>query len=215
MWNQDVRQYFFTASPDDAEADHLFTERYCSDRTLENIQRNGVQITELRRVLNRLAELVPCLEHSTPKKHSSDRPAQLLVVIGRAHLKSGVGNPVPVIRQPRFGLCAFNNQIHIWTHNWAPDVANQEEPPYPLFDSNQWAPWPGREGKCYLTVPVSGLLNQNIGDPLGEGTPLKYFVEMVRDRLAPPDDDFHEAFNDRRVELGVEEYAVGYPKLCG
>jgi hypothetical protein len=59
------------------------------------------------------------------------------------------------------------------------------------------------------------VLNQNIEDPLGEGAPLKYFVEMVRDRLAPPNDDFHEAFNDRRVELGVEEYAVGYPKLYG
>ncbi len=212
MWNDDTCTYFFNAAETDTESDRLFFERYCSERTKENITTQNVCVKTLRDVLKRLASLAPTLEHSSPRW--TPKQQQPLVCIGRGILQWRMRNnhvrPVPVINQPRFGLCAIENQIHLWTHNSLGIEANSQTPPYPSFNLTDWLPWQGREGKCYFRVSLNGSDH----GPLSNNEPLWFFVQELNALVNSPDFALCTAFHDIRATLGIPEgIDVIYPKL--
>jgi hypothetical protein len=224
MWTPAACKFFFAAGKTDEESDALFLERYCSNQTRKNIAANSVSVPELRGILRRLALIAPDLDHSTPSwTTDAPRPAQLLVCIGRAHLQQrpnrGKIRPVPVVRQPRFGLCAIAGRVHFWIDdNWGLN-ADPLHPHYANSEQTQWAPWPGRPKKCYFVAPLRHQAavqrdDSFAPDPLSEMQPLWCLIQELTETVREPSFVLEDAFADIRRDWGVpEEFAVIYPKL--
>ena len=221
MWNKSVCDFFFHYGSSESESDAFFCENYCSEQTRQNLRKNGIPPSYLRKVLSRLLPMIPDVENSTPP-WTSDVPAQLLVCIGRAQLQYRRTNrssesfrPVPVIRQPRFGLCAIDRQIHMWTDSKFGCDATLEKSPYAGFHPEHWVRWPGRQGKCYFKLPLpADESNAQLDDPLKAGQPLWSFVQEICGKLKDRNFLLDQAFAPIRARLGVpEEYSVIYPRL--
>lgn len=114
MWNNEyVRNFFFDAGEDETDSNRLFLQRYCSQRMRDHMERHSIKPADLRKILSRLAPLAPDFDHSTPGWNFNGAN-RLLVCIGRARLQERNQRLVPVIRQPRIGLCTIEGNIHFW-----------------------------------------------------------------------------------------------------
>ena len=215
MWNHaNVITYFFEAGDNELESDKLFLDRYCSTRTKDNLEKHDINASDLRKILKIIAPLVPDLEYSTPY-YTTDPENQLLLCIGRAHLQWRRNRPVPVIRQPRFGLCAIRSNIYLWTDESFCCPANVNEPPYVGFHPRQWKPWESSEKKCYFIEPLAGSnVKHDASVLLTDGKPLWNLIHEIGSRVKSSSFLFHEAFSETKARLGApEEFSVIYPKL--
>lgn len=214
MWTEAARRYFFAAGHSAKESDLRFQERYCSPRTVRNINEAGVPTAALRQALDRLSALVPDLEQSTPH-WSVPSTFQPLVVFGRARLRlrprainTDDQRPQPVISRPRFGLCGIDGRIHLWTDR--SQISSQA-----ASDHGDWQPWSTNGTLCYHTHALASAASGAAdAGALGDGQPLCEWVQDVGDQVGPPNFVFHEQLTFRRRAAGIpEEFAVAVPRL--
>ena len=215
MWNHsNVIKYSFEAGDNESESDELFLDRYCSSRTKYHLAKQNIKATDLRKILRILAPLVPDLDHSTPY-WAWDRAGQLLVCIGRAHLQWRKDRPVPVTKQPRFGLCAFLGNIHLWSDEKLTCDASLDQQAYMGFNNSQWLFWEGSENKCYFQEPLAGRnAKQDFSTLLSDNKPLWSLIQEIGGRLDSPSFLLQEAFDPIKARFDMpEEFSVIYPQL--
>ncbi len=215
MWNNaDIIKYFFEAGDNESESDKLFLDRYCSSRTKAHLDRQKINTADLRKILRILAPLAPDLEHSTPH-WSWDHAGELLVCIGRAHLQWKDNRPLPVTNQPRFGLCALQGHIHLWSDKKLTCDASYDEQAYIGFKASQWDFWEGSENKCFFKKPLAGRnAEQPLSVLLSDNKPLWSLVQEIGSRVRSSSFLLYEAMARKKARLGLpEEIAVIYPKL--
>ncbi len=227
MWNNDyVRKFFFAAGEDEAKSDELFLERYCSQRTRDHMELHSIKPADLRKTLSRLAPLAPDFDHSTPK-WSFTGGNRLLVCIGRARLEERNQRRVPVIRQPRFGLCACEGNIYFWTDAKLTCEADLNQPSYLGFQSGHWVFWEHSQNKCYFKEPLAGPgAREKALDLLDDNQPLWNLIQEIEDdieikskdkcegKVPPKSFLISKASESIQTQLGVpEEITVFYPRL--
>lgn len=214
MWTENARNYFFKSSTQDAEADQLFLERYCSWRMRQHMEKNGIIPSNLRKVLNRISEIVPELDQSTPG-WSRPHPDRLQVLFGRAHLQWRSHRPVLVIHQPRFGLYGFDGRLYLWTDRSFLFDADGN-PSFFGYTDADWLSWPGSDdGKVYYSQPLlDGAGEWNVLATLENGSPFYFLIQELQDRVGPPQFVLQEAFGFiRRSQRVPEEFVVVYPRI--
>jgi len=165
MWTPNARNYFFNANHNEDQADQLFIDRYGSSTTHEHMDANLVGPRNLRKILNRLSEITPDLDQTTPR-WTRPNPDRLMVLFGRSNVRTQRGRLSTITRKPRFGVYGYAGRIYLWMDRgflFNPALI----PNYPGY---ALADWPiGQYGQTRMTVssilfipcwmmPVDGIL---------------------------------------------------------
>lgn len=214
MWEELTRAYFFSADSAPKKADELFLQRYCSELTLTNIKKANLDVASLRHALSKISELLPELDHATPG-WSAEGKDQLLVCFGKAHLQNRGNRKVPVIRKPRFGLCAVDGAARIWADDSFIFGGGHEESDYEWFDLGHWEEWVGRpKASLFKGVRLDlGSFPEHF-DQISSPGPLWGFLQAMGRATGSSEWEVQEEFSSLRAMQGVpEEFSVVYPKL--
>mgnify|MGYP001189976056 CR=1 FL=1 len=160
-----------------------FRDRYCEIETLARMQDAAApaelfeaRLASLRRVVSRLTELMPALDHSTPDWNTPRLP---VIVVGRMRADGRVND----IR--RIGLCATGGQLYVWVdaRSDAPAALRMD-----LGNGLLWHPWippdNGKPGLWRYAVPVDLFGNgaPPPDHPLAEGHPLCTLLAWVNEQ---------------------------------
>ena len=145
MWTDQDRDSLLTNHED-------FKKNYCSQLTIDHANKEKIDLEDLRRTIYRLTELMPNMDHSSPKTIR-----QPLIITGQCRNDFNIYAPSPTV--PRIGLCGEDSKIFLWTDksylkgkdNIFKTTSNGRSDEHWV----EWASWKDNNGGDRYYIPIN------------------------------------------------------------
>lgn len=213
-WTESQRSYFFgervaEAQQDEDVSDEEFLQRYCSDRTRQELDRGNISPRAARRVVEALSRLAPSADHTSPG-WSTPTTLRPVVRLGRARLYNKGTPPTPNalrINGPSFGFCAHEGHLHLWAEQ--EDIEKSGLFAVQVDGHRAWTRWNGRMRRHEAALDIEAPWDRA----------LLCFIQYLNQQLPSIDVRGRVALSEIlrpcRVSIGdPDQWDVIYPRLA-